>query len=118
MKSKLKPAGKWIIGLCIALLLSCCCYFLFRFKGDPSLTGSWRYGEKTVYTFNSNGTGEMKLQYDAYPFRYQLKEDEILIDYEDKTISDAVYKYQITENTLVLNGGEGTSGGVYELKKQ
>ena len=42
----------------------------------------------------------------------------ILIDYEDKTISDAVYKYQITENTLVLNGGEGTSGGVYELKKQ
>lgn len=40
-----------------------------------------------------------------------------MIDYANESVRDSEYEFAVDGDTLTLNGGEGTIGGTYELKK-
>lgn len=49
--------------------------------------------------------------------RYEIKKDQISIDYENESVRDGTYTFTVEDNTLTLIGGEGTVGGTYTLTR-
>ena len=53
----------------------------------------------------------------TYEFSYDIKKDQISIDYENESVRDGTYTFTVEDNTLTLIGGEGTVGGTYTLTR-
>ena len=86
---------------------------------DPNLlNGTFVYNENVKYTFNNDNTGILYDKGNEYKYTYTIQEQQVFIDYEDKTIHDATYTFYFVNDNLKLIGGEGTSGGEYILKKE
>lgn len=85
---------------------------------DSALVGTWGYDEYTRYEFASDGSGQMLLDDTSYPFAYSIDGDQLYLDFADDTVTDATYTFTTVDNQLTLEGGEGTTGGRYELAKE
>ena len=114
-KPKRKTVFAVIAGMLIVTVFFGC--GANRVIEDPALTGTWLYGEKAEYSFQSNGKGNIKLEHDSYTFTYEVNDGILMIDYTDEALSDARYQYSVESGTLTLIGLEGTSGGTYTLNK-
>ena len=71
----------------------------------------------TAYEFSGDGNGVLLLPNVTYDFTYEIKKDQISIDYENESVRDGTYTFRVEEDKLTLIGGEGTAevGKVYEL---
>ena len=85
---------------------------------DNALIGTWNYDEYTRYEFVPDGSGQMMLDDTSYPFTYSIDGDQLYLDFADDTITDATYTFAVEDNQLTLVGGEGTTGGRYELARK
>lgn len=85
---------------------------------NPKLIGLWKLDDTASYQFEKDGTGSMILSNSRYEFTFKIKGDSLYMDYEEEFLMDGSYFFQIEGDTLVLIGGEGTSGDTYELKRQ
>lgn len=101
-----------IIGIFIFIIKS------VQQKNAKSLVGNWRYDEFTVYEFEVDGKGCMRLEELSYDYTYTVKKDKLSLDFKDGSLHDCSYTFSINSNTLTLVGGEGTVGGSYTLKRQ
>jgi len=52
-----------------------------------------------------------------YDFTYEIKDNQLYIDFVNESAHDATYEFSVKGDTLTLIGGEGTIGGTYELTK-
>lgn len=52
-----------------------------------------------------------------YDFTYEIKDNQLYIDFVNESAHDATYEFSVKGDTLILIGGEGTIGGTYELTK-
>lgn len=86
--------------------------------GSDPLTGTWDYDGDTTYQFDGKGSGAMILTSATYDFSYQVKGDQLFIDFSNEAARDCAYTFSVNDNTLTLTGGEGTIGGTYELHRQ
>ena len=66
---------------------------------------------------SSKGSGEMLLTLADYDFTYEIKDNQLYIDFVNESAHDATYEFSVKGDTLTLIGGEGTIGGTYELTK-
>ena len=107
--------------LCAAAMLVLVLLIILFVKGcsgsDP-LTGIWDYDSNTTYQFDGKGSGAMILTSATYDFSYQVKDDQLFIDFSNEAARDCTYTFSVNDNTLTLTGGEGTIGGTYELHRQ
>ena len=73
----------------------------------------------TAYEFSGDGNGALLLPNVTYEFSYDIKKDQISIDYENESVRDGTYTFTVEDNTLTLIGGEGTAeiGKEYVLAK-
>ena len=85
--------------------------------GTDVLKGKWDLDGTTAYEFGGDGNGALILPNVTYEFSYDIKKDQISIDYENESVRDGTYTFTVEDNTLTLIGGEGTAevGKVYEL---
>ena len=44
----------------------------------------------------------------TYDFSYQVKDDQLFIDFSNEAARDCTYTFSVNGNTLTLTGGEGT----------
>ena len=51
-------------------------------------------------------------------FPYQVKGNQLFIDFSNEAARDCTYTFSVNDNTLTLTGGEGTIGGTCELYRQ
>lgn len=88
--------------------------------GTDVLKGKWDLDGTTAYEFSGDGNGALLLPNVIYEFTYEIKKDQISIDYENESVRDGTYTFSVEDNTLTLIGGEGTSepGKKYELTKK
>lgn len=93
------------------------CGFRQSFGSDP-LTGTWDYDSNTTYQFDGKESGAMILTSATYDFSYQVKGNQLFIDFSNEAARDCTYTFSVNDNTLTLTGGEGTIGGTYELHRQ
>lgn len=119
---------RWILGACGAVIIAGAAG-LFCWLGPLSggavpesgtgemLTGSWSYGAYTRYTFDPDGTGSMWLEEMEFPYQYRLEGDQLYLDFESNKLMDAAYTCTMEGDTLTIQGGQGTTGGTYELSR-
>lgn len=110
-----------IIGVIVILALGGFLIFHFQ-KGNTKdllqFQGKWVYDEYTAYEFDGVGNGCMCLEDIHYKYTYTVDNNELKIDFEDDSIRDCSYIFQINDGTMIITGGEGTIGGTYELHKK
>lgn len=109
----------------IALIALICCLFLgvtgllfYMFREPDVLQGTWRYDEHTTYEFDGKRRGCMDLTTIRVEFTYKVKKDVVILNFADDNLSDCVYEFHVNGDELTLEGGEGTSGGIYKLHKE
>lgn len=85
--------------------------------GTDVLKGKWDLDSTTAYEFSGDGNGALLLPNATYEFTYEIKKDQISIDYENESVRDGTYTFTVEDNTLTLIGGEGTVGGTYTLTR-
>ncbi len=81
------------------------------------LIGTWKADETTSLTFGESGKGKMHLYKEDYTFTYTLTEDQLHLDFASSKVIDCSYTVSVTEDTLTLVGGVGTTGGTFDLTK-
>jgi len=85
--------------------------------GKNDIVGTWRLDDFTAYQFEKDGTGAMLLSNSRYDYTFEVKGENLHIDYEDDILVDGSYTFTAEGDTLILTGGEGTSGDTYELTR-
>jgi len=101
----------------IMLIVGVFAFLLLRNHNDI-IKGTWVYDQYTQYEFDGKIDGCMCLEELHYEFTYTVKGDKLKMDFEDPSVHDCEYKFKIDGNSLILIGGEGTTGGTYNLKKK
>ena len=104
-------AALLVLVLLIVLLVKGC-------SGSDPLSGTWDNNSSTIYQFDGKGNGAMLLTSATYDFSYQVKGDQLVIDFSNEAARDCTYTFSVNDNTLTLTGGEGIIGGTYELHRQ
>ena len=102
-----------VMILSIILIVKSC-------SGSDVLKGTWNLDGVTVYQFDGNGHGSLNLPSNTYPFTYEIKDNELHIDFESDAARDADYTFSVKNGVLTMTGGEGSvePGRVYELTRQ
>ena len=103
--------GIAILAVLILLIVKGCS------GGTDVLKGKWDLDGTTAYEFSGDGNGALLLPNVTYEFSYDIKKDQISIDYENESVRDGTYTFTVEDNTLTLIGGEGTVGGTYTLTR-
>lgn len=85
--------------------------------GTDVLKGKWNLDGTTAYEFSGDGNGALLLPNVTYEFTYEIKKDQISIDYENESVRDGTYTFSVDGDKLTLIGGEGTVGGTYTLTR-
>lgn len=76
-----------------------------------ALAGKWDFDGTTAYEFDSKGSGAMLLTLADYDFTYEIKDNQLYIDFVNESAHDATYEFSVKGDTLIL------IGGTYELTK-
>lgn len=80
--------------------------------------GTWVYDEYTKYIFDGKGKGCLCLENMHYKYTYKICDNVLNIDFQENTLQDCVYHFNVRDHILTIIGGEGTVGGIYELTKE
>ena len=82
------------------------------------VAGTWKYDDYMSFEFDGKKKGYMYLGDLEYDYTYKVRRNKLKLDFTDEAVEDCVYKFDIIENTLTLVGGEGTTGGTYQLQRK
>lgn len=107
-----------ILTLAAAVLIFICILCLRGCKPSNPIVGKWDMDGITSYEFKRNGKGRMILPSSEYQFTYEIEGEELRIDFEYEGARDAQYLFTVTEDQLILDGGNSFTCGVYILTKQ
>ncbi len=115
-RSSKRNKNKKIIIISIILII----IFIFLIKGcfnnkKNPLIGTWITEKGTVYQFNKNHTGKLILTIGEYDYKYEIKDDEIIIDFVSDTSIDTKFTYKFNKKQLILENSNGTF--VFSKKK-
>lgn len=100
-----------VLILSILLIVKSC-------SGGDVLKGTWDLDGVTVYQFNGKGNGSLNLPSNSYPFKYEIKDNAVSIDFESVAARDVTYTFTVEEEKLLLVRVEKGNEITYELTKK
>ena len=103
IRGKIRMLVIFIVTLVILLLI-----LLLFTKKDDKIVGTWTTDGVTIYNFNKDNTGSLKVPLSEYKFIYEKTDEKIYIDFENEKSQDSEYKYHFEGDNLVLEGENGT----------
>ena len=81
-----------------------------------NLIGLWDIDGNTKYEFNGKGTGNLIIPQGKYSFSYKIKDNEIVIDFDNENSTDATYFYSLNDDVLTIQNKN--NGNIkYKMKK-
>lgn len=87
-------------------------------ESEDNLIGTFYYDDSIRYEFKKNGKGAMYDGNSKYEYTYTNDGQKIKMDFKNEAVHDATYTFKLENDTLTLQGEEGTTGGEYILKKE
>lgn len=113
-----KKSKKLLVGIVIIILIVVM-FFIFRKTNSKNnnLIGTWTTDGITIYEFNKDGVGALKVPSSEYVFVYNIDGNKMHIDFRDPVASDSDYEYSVEKEVLTIKGIEQTIG-TYTLTKQ
>ena len=100
-----------VLILSVILIVKSC-------SGSDVLKGTWNLDGVTVYQFDGNGHGSLNLPSNTYAFTYEIKDNELHIDFESDAARDAAYSFTVEKDKLILKYVEKDQEKTYELMKE
>lgn len=86
-------------------------------ESEDNLIGIFYYNDSIRYEFKKNGKGAMYDGNSKYEYTYTNDGQKIKMNFKNEAVHDATYTFKLENDTLTLQGEEGTTGGEYILKK-
>ena len=86
-------------------------------ESEENLIGTFYYNDSIRYEFKKNGKGAMYDGNSKYEYTYTNDGQKIKMNFKNEAVHDATYTFKLENDTLTLQGEEGTTGGEYILKK-
>ena len=83
-----------------------------------NIEGTFIYNDSVKYEFDGNGNGAMYDSENEFEYTYSIKNGKLELNFKLDALHDATYDFILDGDTLKLIGGEGTTGGEYNLKKE
>lgn len=77
---------------------------------QDQLVGSWSADGVTIYEFDKDNKGKLKVPLGDYDFIYKLEENKIYIDFENERSTDSDYEITFQEDKLIFKGINQTVG--------
>lgn len=102
MKKVLLISITSLIILLIVLLL-----FINNKSTSNKIIGSWSLDKTTIYEFNDNNEGKMKVSLNEYEFIYKIDNNKLFIDFKDESLSNFEYIFTLNQDSLILKGDNG-----------
>lgn len=116
-KSGKKKKNQFAIIVMIIAVILCLIIFIPKLnknnesdKSENKIVGSWTTDGYTVYEFDENGNGKLKIPIAEYEFTYKIEENKIFIDFKNEKSIDSDYEYSFESEKLILKGINKTSG--------
>ena len=119
-KSISLPPKTMIIAVAAVVVIAVLCILLPRLFGNKAnavLAGAWSYQDSAEYSFDGKRHGMLKTEGMELKYTYKVSGDTLKLNFKDKIATDATYTFKIVTDTLILEGGEGTTGGSYQLDR-
>lgn len=121
-KKRKKQEKRLITGIVIGFIILASIILMYACgiigSHPEELSGTWVYDDYMNFEFDGKKSGYMHLGDLEYDYRYKVRRNRLKLDFTDEAVEDCVYKYVINENNLTLVGGEGTTGGTYQLQRK
>ena len=96
--------NKKVVTLLLLFLISIgMIFFLFKVPKEDKLKGLWDIDGNTMYEFDGKGNGKLIISSNEYNFTYNLDNNNLFIDFEQKESKDSRYIVNIKQEELVLN---------------
>jgi len=111
---RIKRNRGMLVAAAVLLVVVVAVFCLAR-NHAKDLRGTWVYSSNTEYDFDGRDKGAMYTGGEKYDFTYKARGKVLTVTYEDPTLETATYQFRIEGNILTLVGGEGTTGGEYQL---
>ncbi|MEE3342926.1 MAG: DUF5640 domain-containing protein [Bacilli bacterium] len=110
-KKKQKQVKRIIIlVLIILIVLSFSIIAILKTKkkeNNNPLIGKWTTDNVTVYIFNKDNTGELKVPLSTYKFNYKINKNNLYIDFANEKSEDTKYTYNFENGRLILESKNG-----------
>lgn len=118
---KYKKLGKYLILIVILIIAIIAISIMIKDDSikvtDERLIGAWTTDGTTVYEFENNGRGTMKVPSSEYKFTYVTNNNKIYIDFESDKATDSDFEYTFEEDKLIFKGIKSTTGTYTFTKK-
>ncbi len=105
-RRRLKKKPIIIFLLLLVLLLLIIIYNLV-FSNKSKLIGTWTTDNNTIYIFNTNNKGILKVSLSEYSFKYKIKKNILYIDFDNDKSNDSEYVYKVENKKLILTNDNG-----------
>lgn len=109
---------KIIISILMILLGVAILVYLINSKKNNTneidyIIGEWTTDGVTIYKFNEDTTGSLKVSLGEYDFDYKIEDNKLYIDFKNEKSEDSEYTYSISKDKLTLKG----KNGEFEFKR-
>ena len=110
-KKRNKKINNLIIPICLFIIIDSIILIIFMSNNKKTksntIIGSWTTDGVTIYTFNKDNTGVLKVSLTEYDFTYTIDDKNLFIDLKNEKAKDVNYTYKFKDDKLILNGENG-----------
>lgn len=113
MRKKKKTQRNLLLLACILILIIIICIILLLPKINKTssttnkIVGTWTTDNVTKYEFNKDNTGKLITSLNSYEFTYEIKDNNLSIDFKNEKSEDSKYAYKFDNDKLILEGDNG-----------
>lgn len=103
----------------LSLILLLLIIFGIRSCTKISIEGRWELDNDTVYVFKEKGRGTLVLPSMRFDFKYRIRGNDLIIDFEDNSrAKDAQYDIIVENGYMFWDGGTEDGHGNYVLRRK
>lgn len=100
--------GKVIAFIVVLVLFIIAIVALLTSKSNP-LVGKWKNDSgDTIYQFYKDNTGKLILRDGEYEYKYEIKDDKVSVNFENKASQDTEFTFKIEDKKLTLKSSYAT----------
>ncbi len=107
-KKRYKVSKAKVVSLILVLLILIFLIITLLSRKENPIVGKWSTDKGTVYQFNKDYTGKLILSIGEYNYKYEIKDDKVIIDFESEKSTDTEFIYKIEDGKLILKNSNGT----------
>ena len=107
MLNKKRRIKKISLIIILIIIIAIILFIIFK-KDKDKLIGSWTTDGVTIYEFNNDNTGYLKVSLGKHEFTYKIEDDKLFIDFKNEKSTDSEYTYSFKDGKLILKGRNGT----------